>query len=102
MFSTKPKYRPKIKVFRPDTKPTAKITDIYETLTGNRMRKSGDAYVCKCCFHDDKRPSLALYEATNTYFCFSCKASGDVISFVMRLNKVSYRDALFFLKQYER
>ena len=43
-----------------------------------------------CPWHDDKTPSLQLYTKTNTWTCFSsnCAAgSGDVIDFVMRMEK---------------
>ena len=36
-----------------------------------------------CCpFHQDKTPSLQLYPRTNTYHCFGCGKTGDVIQFI--------------------
>lgn len=35
-----------------------------------------------CPFHDDHNPSLKIYEKTNTFHCFGCGKSGDVIEFI--------------------
>lgn len=36
-----------------------------------------------CCpFHEDKTPSLQLYPRTNSYHCFGCGKTGDVIQFI--------------------
>ena len=56
-----------------------------------------------CCpWHDDKTPSLQLYPKTNTWTCFSsnCTAgSGDVIDFVMRMEKGTKHEALVKCKE---
>jgi hypothetical protein len=38
-----------------------------------------------CPFHIDTDPSLKFYPKTNTFHCFGCKLSGDVIEFVRRM-----------------
>lgn len=35
--------------------------------------------VCKCPIHDEDTPSMRYYEETNTFYCFGCRAGGDVI-----------------------
>jgi DNA primase len=35
-----------------------------------------------CPFHDDHNPSLKIYTKTNTFHCFGCGATGDVIEFI--------------------
>ena len=51
-----------------------------------------------CCpWHHDKTPSLQIYSKTNTYTCFSsnCDAgSGDVIDFIMNMDKSSKHEAI--------
>lgn len=49
---------------------------------GFKPNKSGFIY---CPFHDERTPSLKLYTSTNSYYCFGCNASGDIISFVSAL-----------------
>ena len=48
-----------------------------------------------CCpFHDDDTPSCRIYPATNTFHCFGCGATGDVIEFIMLLDKCSKHKAI--------
>lgn len=50
-----------------------------------------------CLFHDDKTPSMQIYEKTNTYCCFSgnCNAgTGDVIQFVQLKENCSKHEAI--------
>jgi len=35
-----------------------------------------------CPFHADDKPSCKIYPDTNTYHCFGCNKSGDVIQFI--------------------
>lgn len=51
------------------------------------------------CFkgHDDKTPSLTFYEDTQRYYCFGCRAHGDVISLVQDLTGCSFTQALHSL-----
>ena len=37
---------------------------------------------CLCPFHKDDKPSLRIYPETNTYHCFGCDKTGDVIQFI--------------------
>jgi len=53
--------------------------------------------MCSCPFHGkDKNPSMKIYPRTNTYYCFTCNANGDVFSLVQNIEKCSFKDA--FLK----
>ena len=45
-----------------------------------------------CCFHDEKTPSLCIYE--NGYHCFGCGEQGDVISLHAELNDMDFIEAL--------
>lgn len=33
----------------------------------------------RCIYHDDKKPSMKLYDGTRGFYCFSCQAGGDAI-----------------------
>lgn len=37
---------------------------------------------CPLGLHEDKKPSFHIYDDTNSFHCFSCKASGSVIDYV--------------------
>ncbi|MEW6214913.1 MAG: CHC2 zinc finger domain-containing protein [Nitrospirota bacterium] len=48
-----------------------------------------------CPFHDDHNPSMGI--KNNYYHCFGCGAKGDVISFVMKRDGLSFKDAVKML-----
>ena len=35
----------------------------------------------KCPFHQDDKPSMKIYPATNTFNCFGCDKNGDQVEF---------------------
>lgn len=51
-------------------------------------------YRSYCPFHNDTgKPNFTIYERTNSYFCYSCRAAGDVIQFLREFHKMSFKDA---------
>ena len=48
-------------------------------------------FIC-CPFHNEKTPSMKIYE--QDFHCFGCGAHGDVISFVQKLFGLSFPDTL--------
>jgi DNA primase len=72
------------------------IADVV-VASGLQLRPMGGRLGGVCPFHGDTRPSLVVYPATQSYYCFGCGAGGDVIDFVARLNKVGFRDAIEML-----
>ncbi len=61
---------------------------------GVALRRSGAHLTGRCPFHPDEHPSLVVYPETRSFYCFGCRASGDVIDFVRRVEGLSFRDAL--------
>ncbi|MGL5406337.1 MAG: DNA primase [Propionibacteriaceae bacterium] len=47
-----------------------------------------------CPFHDEKTPSFQVTSTRNLYYCFGCGEGGDVIDFVMKINNLSFSEAL--------
>ena len=45
-----------------------------------------------CPFHNEKTPSMKIYE--RFYKCFGCNSSGDIISFVMKICNVPFKEAI--------
>jgi DNA primase len=71
--------------------PIARIITSY----GITLRSCGRTLVGRCPFHQDHgRPNLVVYPETQSWFCFRCDIGGDVISFVERLERLSFRDAV--------
>lgn len=46
-----------------------------------------------CPFHGDRKPSMQIYPGSRGYYCFSCGAGGDVISFVQNVYGLTFQDA---------
>lgn len=51
--------------------------------------------MCKCPFgHNDSSPSMKIYDKTNSFYCFACHSSGDVIKFVQLLYGLNFQKAM--------
>jgi DNA primase len=61
------------------------------------LRKRGVNYVGLCPFHEDKSPSFYVSPAKNICKCFACGEGGTPLHFVMKLEQLSYVDALKYL-----
>ncbi|MGD9957122.1 MAG: CHC2 zinc finger domain-containing protein [Candidatus Nanopelagicales bacterium] len=64
---------------------------------GVELRATGRRYMGRCPFHADDRPSFVVYPDTQSFHCFGCGASGDVIDFVRRTHDLDFRAAVDFL-----
>jgi DNA primase len=58
------------------------------------LERAGRNFKALCPFHTEKTPSFFVSPALNRFHCFGCGASGDAIGFLMRIEGLSYRDAL--------
>lgn len=69
--------------------------DIVDVL-GRQMelRRQGANFVARCPWHDDRRPSLMINQARQTWRCWVCDVGGDVFSFVMKRDGVSFPEAM--------
>ncbi|MEC8051469.1 MAG: DNA primase [Myxococcota bacterium] len=57
------------------------------------LRKGGKDHVGLCPFHNEKTPSFQVIPDKKFFHCFGCKASGDVIKFLMQFKGLSFPDA---------
>lgn len=62
-----------------------------------QLRRQGRNYVALCPWHDDSRPSLQINPERQSFKCWVCDIGGDVFSFVMKLEGVSFPEALAML-----
>lgn len=62
-----------------------------------KLKRAGSTYVGKCPFHNDKSPSFYVWPKSQSFFCFGCKKGGDVISFLMEIEKITFKEALSVL-----
>lgn len=66
-----------------------------EVLNLYGIRQIGKKALCP--FHDDRHPSMQVYE--DGFYCFTCGAGGDVVSFVSRLYGIGNSEAAERLNQ---
>jgi DNA primase len=59
-----------------------------------RLKKSGQNFTGLCPFHSEKTPSFAVHPVKQIYHCFGCGVGGDVFSFVMAMDKVTFPEAV--------
>ncbi len=70
--------------------------DIVKVIEGYiRLRKAGaQNYSGLCPFHKEKSPSFSVHAVRQFYHCFGCGVSGDVFSFVAKIENVSFPEAV--------
>jgi DNA primase catalytic core len=59
-----------------------------------RLERAGRNFKGLCPFHTEKTPSFHVSPALNRFHCFGCGASGDVFTFLMRIEGLSFREAM--------
>jgi DNA primase len=64
------------------------------------LQLTGDTLVARCPFHEDHSPSFVIFPRSQTFYCFGCQARGDVLSFLMRIEQVGFRDALDLARRF--
>jgi DNA primase len=75
--------------------------DIVKVIEGYiRLRKAGaQNYTGLCPFHKEKSPSFSVHAVRQFYHCFGCHESGDVFSFVGKIENVGFPEAVRIVAQ---
>ena len=72
--------------------------DIVEVIgRAVHLRRSGNRHVGLCPFHQEKTPSFQVDADNQLYYCFGCGTGGDVLSFVMKHQNLTFTDAVKYL-----
>jgi DNA primase len=61
------------------------------------LRKSGANYLGLCPFHGEKTPSFNVNPAREIFHCFGCGIGGNAFSFIMKMEGLSFPEAVKFL-----
>lgn len=78
----------------------AAANDIVETVSSYlSLKKGGKDFKGLCPFHNEKTPSFTVSPTKQIFHCFGCGTGGDVIGFVMKMEKMEFPEALDFLAQ---
>jgi len=69
--------------------------DIVEVISQYvTLKKQGKSFIGLCPFHTEKTPSFSVDPVRGFYHCFGCGAGGNVFTFVMKMENVSFPEAL--------
>lgn len=72
-----------------------KSSDIVEVISDHvQLKKQGRQYIGLCPFHGEKSPSFSVSPDKQLYHCFGCGAGGNVFSFVMELQGLTFIEAV--------
>jgi DNA primase len=58
------------------------------------LKRGGRNFKGLCPFHQEKTPSFTVHPEKQIFHCFGCGAGGDVFSFLMRFENMSFPEAL--------
>jgi len=72
--------------------------DIVELISQYlNLTKKGKNHWGLCPFHTEKTPSFSVSLEKQLFYCFGCSVGGNVITFVQKIERLSYVEALYFL-----
>lgn len=73
-------------------------SDIVDIISESvKLKRVGRNYLGLCPFHQEKTPSFSVSVDKQIYKCFGCGEAGNVITFVMKLKKLTFPEALKIL-----
>ena len=58
------------------------------------LTRKGREFAGLCPFHKEKTPSFTVNDEKGFFHCFGCGAHGDVIGFEMRMDGISFPEAV--------
>lgn len=64
-----------------------------------RLKKAGRNYVGLCPFHSEKTPSFTVSPERQMFYCFGCHEGGDVLTFLMKKENMTFTEAVEMLAQ---
>ena len=58
------------------------------------LKKAGRNFVGFCPFHQEKTPSFTVNPEKQIFYCFGCGEGGNAISFIMKINNMTFPEAV--------
>lgn len=75
-------------------------SDIVEVVSRYvQLRKKGKYFTGSCPFHHDQAPSFTVTPDKQIFYCFGCRAGGDVFKFLMLKENLTFYEAVHMLAQ---
>ena len=76
-----------------EIKNSIKLSEVIGQTLSLRKRDNNN-YVALCPFHKEKTPSFNISDDKGFYHCFGCGKNGDIFSFLMETENLSFVEAL--------
>lgn len=73
------------------------IVDVVSSYV--KLTKKGSAYFGLCPFHNENSPSFCVTPSKQMYYCFGCGQGGNVFTFIMKYENMTFTDAVKFLAE---
>ncbi len=58
------------------------------------LKKAGKTWKACCPFHKEKTPSFTVSSEKGLFYCFGCQSGGDIFEFLMKIENLSFHEAL--------
>ena len=58
------------------------------------LKRAGKTYKACCPFHKEKTPSFTCSSEKGLFYCFGCQEGGDIFAFLMKMENLSFNEAL--------
>ena len=69
--------------------------DIVDIVSSRiKLQKKGSSYFGLCPFHNEKSPSFSVSPNKQMFYCFGCGEGGNVFSFLMKYDNLTFSEAL--------
>ena len=68
------------------------VVDIISSYVN--LKRTGSNYVGLCPFHNEKTASFSVSPSKQMYYCFGCGAGGNVFTFLMEYENLTFVEAL--------
>ena len=68
------------------------IVDVISSYVS--LKKKGSSHFGLCPFHNEKSPSFSVSRDKQMYYCFGCGAGGNVFTFLMEYENMTFPEAM--------
>ena len=73
------------------------LTEVATRFLGLPLKREGRRLVWRCPFHDDHNPSFVVEPERARWNCYPCGIGGDAVGLVMRLERMTFPQAMTYL-----
>lgn len=64
------------------------------------LSEKGNSYVGKCPFHNENTPSFNVNNEKGLFYCFGCKAGGNIITFTKKYKNFTFNEAINYISEH--